>query len=439
MRAPWLQRFLGIDPALMDYDISNNFAEKWSNAADTASVETIRVDTDDVIRVGHEAINPDWKTVTFNLQLNGSLGTQAFFIADRAYNVRAIYEIHKTLGTNGSAVTTSVTKDTSTQAPGAGTALMTGTFNMKATVNTLQTATLAATPGADPAGTLTLAAGDRLSVLFSGVLTALAGVVITVILTPMAKGETAVFYVNANADLQAAQAFFLANRTMTISSVKAVWSTAFAAAVTLDITKDTSTNAPGAGTSILLATVAADGTANTVVTPALAATAATLVMAPGDRLSAKLSATTTGVGLVIVVTFTPVYGRKETSLFIYPNAQQQISQCFFIADRDYEIFDISEVHAVAAGGAATIKISIDRATDVPGGGLTIAGNTGALSFDLNGTANTVQVTDSTNTTLTATFPRRRILRAGDRLGVNIASGAAQSLAGLLVTASLRPV
>lgn len=440
IRAPFMKRHgLALDVTGIDNDFDNDYGIEWADPTDSFSVEGIRVDADGNPRIGREAVNPQRKTVTFALQANGSLGTQAFFVCDRAYRVTGISYVHKTLGTNGSAVTCYISHETSTQAPGAGTSLMTGTFNCKSTNAVVQNATLAATPGNDLSNTLLLATNDRLSIVFTGTLTALAGIVVTVYMSPAAKGETAVYYINANADIPTAQYFFIANRDMTITSVRAIWSTAFAAAVTLDVTKDTSTNAPGAGTSILAATVAADGTANTVATPALAATAATLQMAAGDRLSVKLSAATTGIGLVVVVSFSPTYSRKEVAFQLSPNTQQQVSQYFFIADRDYLIEDISEVHGTAAGGAATIKISIDKGTNGPGAGATIAGNTGSLSFDLNGTSATVQVCDSTNTTLAIYQPRRRLLSANDRLGINISSGAAQSLANMCITASLRPV
>jgi hypothetical protein len=102
-------------------------------------------------------------------------GTETIFIADGPYQVTAIREVHSTAGSDAGAVSVTVTKDTGTQAPGAGTALLTAVLDAKATANTVQKGTLIAT-----AATLTLAAGDRLSVLFAGTLTALAGVAVAV-------------------------------------------------------------------------------------------------------------------------------------------------------------------------------------------------------------------------------------------------------------------
>ena len=92
----------------------------------------------------------------------------------------AIREVHSALGTDGGAVTLSVSKDTGTAAPGAGTGLLTATFDLKAAINTVQVGSLSATE-AD----LILAAGDRLSVVYGGTLTAVAGVVVTFALEVM--------------------------------------------------------------------------------------------------------------------------------------------------------------------------------------------------------------------------------------------------------------
>jgi hypothetical protein len=74
-----------------------------------------------------------------------------------------------------------VVKDTSTNAPGAGTNLLTNNtnagFNCKSTANTVQTGTLSTT-----ASDLQLAAGDRLALDFSAGATELVGVTVTVTL-----------------------------------------------------------------------------------------------------------------------------------------------------------------------------------------------------------------------------------------------------------------
>ena len=99
-----------------------------------------------------------------------------FFIADQAYTVIGVNYVNKTAGTGTGTVT--VTKDTGTAIPGGGTALLTAPISVTAVANTVTPGTLIASGSA----ALTLAAGDRLSALFAGTLTTLAGVVITVTL-----------------------------------------------------------------------------------------------------------------------------------------------------------------------------------------------------------------------------------------------------------------
>ena len=93
----------------------------------------------------------------------------------------------------------------------------------------------------------------------------------------------------------------MALRVLSVSEVHSTAETS-AATLTLDITKDTSTNAPGAGVSVLSATANLKSAANTVQTPALSATAANLVLAAGDRLSMVPSAAgTQSAGVLVTV------------------------------------------------------------------------------------------------------------------------------------------
>jgi hypothetical protein len=120
-----------------------------------------------------------WKSVGKFTQSTTLLVDGAFFVAPRACVVTAVQWVHAVAGTDGSAVNVQLVKDTGTNAPGAGTDLLTNNtnagFNCKGTANTVQNGTLTAT-----AASLKLAAGDRLSVDYAGTLTTLAGVVMTV-------------------------------------------------------------------------------------------------------------------------------------------------------------------------------------------------------------------------------------------------------------------
>ena len=92
------------------------------------------------------------------------------FIAQRNCRVRAISYIPRVIGSDGGAVSLMVTRCQGVEAPASGDDLQTAVFNLKATVETVQNATLAATTAF-----LDLVAGDRLAVNLTGTLTAVVG------------------------------------------------------------------------------------------------------------------------------------------------------------------------------------------------------------------------------------------------------------------------
>jgi hypothetical protein len=104
---------------------------------------------------------------------------QVVFVAPHACRVVAISEVHSVAAGGASAL--QVTKDTSTNAPGAGTDLITSTgFDLNATANTPQHATLTST-----AADLILAVGDRLAVDFANTIQSTAGVCVTIGIVPL--------------------------------------------------------------------------------------------------------------------------------------------------------------------------------------------------------------------------------------------------------------
>jgi hypothetical protein len=100
--------------------------------------------------------------------------TATIWNAPEGCKLVGVLERHLVAGTNGSAVTINVYKDPSGTAPGAGTAQLTAALSLKATINTNQSGALSATPS-----DLTFAAGDGLSVVLTGTMTAVAGVSVT--------------------------------------------------------------------------------------------------------------------------------------------------------------------------------------------------------------------------------------------------------------------
>ena len=109
-------------------------------------------------------------------------------------------------------------------------------------------------------------------------------------------------------------------------------------------------------------------------------------------------------------------------------------QCFFIANRPYQIVGIRQVHSVAGsdGGAVNLQVTKDTGTAAPGAGTDLLTNNSNAGFNLKGTANTVQAG-----ALTATAAALK-LAPGDRLSVDFA-GTLTAVAGVVVTVELRPI
>lgn len=127
--------------------------------------------------------------VNLHAVLNGDNVDQNVFIADRPYIVEAVRESHATAGTDGGAVTLDVKKATGTTAIASGTTILGSTFDMKGTINTVVHKTrgnggVLSTPVA------TLAEGDRLGVDYTGTITALAGVLVSIVLRPTGVPST---------------------------------------------------------------------------------------------------------------------------------------------------------------------------------------------------------------------------------------------------------
>jgi hypothetical protein len=107
----------------------------------------------------------------------------SFFVAQRAYRVLGATGRVEVVGTDGGAVTATLKKAASGTDIAAGTALHTGTYNLKGTVDTNQTLSLSAT-----STDLDIASGTCIGVDFTGVLTSARGC-FTVLLAPAASPD----------------------------------------------------------------------------------------------------------------------------------------------------------------------------------------------------------------------------------------------------------
>lgn len=403
--------------------IDNNYARRGRSAtAGNPSIELYRVGTDDsLILGGGQFMMPALRPVLFRAVLNGAVATTRFHIFGTSGKIRKITEIHGTLGTNGSAVTGSVTLEKDGQAPGTGMAVMTNTFDLKGTINTEQTATLAT------AGGVPFVSGDMLTFKLAGTATSVAGV----LLVAWVQYDTAVQEVSwwSAAVTATDQVFFLFNRPYAIQSIRYVHATKESTDVTanVQVVQDTSTNAPGAGTDILTNNTNNGFSCNAVANTVQTGTFTAVTPVAGDRLAVDFrdASYTELAGTCVTVTLAAQANRIEVPCWLYDG--NNVDNCFFSADRDYEYYDGRFIQAVAAGGASTANIEKESGTTAPGGGAVVLLNT---AWDLNATANTVVVSDPVTVKATLLIP------AGYRLSNDFANAEGNTL-GVAFTISLQ--
>lgn len=105
--------------------------------------------------------------------------------------------------------------------------------------------------------------------------------------------------------------FYVATRPLYVVSASAVFAVAAGGASKLQVTKDTSTNAPGAGTDLLTNNTNTgfdlNGTPNTVEAGTLVSTVATKTLAAGDRLAVDFAdAIQSSSGIAVTVCMAPL-------------------------------------------------------------------------------------------------------------------------------------
>jgi hypothetical protein len=241
------------------------------------------------------------------MKLNGDLIDQDIFIANRPMKVAKV--LCSFTAASSGATNIQLEKCTSTTAAGSGTELLTNDtnagFETDGTAETVQVGALSAT-----AADLRLAVKDRLAVDFSGSLTGLSGVVITVLFEPVYDRREVVYSLSKNANL-VDQAFFIADRDYEVLAVTCTWGTAASSGNT-QVVIDTAADAPGAGTDLISDDsnngFATDGTANTVAIGGFKANVVgspNAVLLAGDRLSVDYAGTTNLVDVVIVASLKP--------------------------------------------------------------------------------------------------------------------------------------
>ena len=450
MRAPFWKALQGKDPDLapgMAYAWSSGFkAKERTNVNDGSVFEVIGGDGSNNLTVGDSLYTPQRGQVTFNLEPQAQQATQSFWISDDYYYLTGIQYTHHVACTTAGTVTGSVYIDRGVGAPGSGSSVQTGSFDLKATADTTQVGVLAAThqiddialaksPSSGTPSVIVITPGDRLTFVTSTqTLTSLRGVCLTLSFAPWGKSNFYAYYVNANAKLVTQYFADIDRPGLTVTGVKYYYKTkgSDAGAVTFDITQDAAGAASGAGTTILSAVQSLKQTAGTTYSATLTATAANLILTPGKRLSVLFAGNLAAVaGLVIVVYYTPTVTILQ-QFSEAANADLGVDQAWGGPyDREMVIEDCSCAYSTAAGGALKLAVTIDGPTQAPGAGTVVQTDNSSTGFDLNTTTDTQQVA-------TMAGYRNRVIPVGYRLGMHY-STTKQSLAGLVLGATLRPV
>jgi hypothetical protein len=227
----------------------------------------------------------------------------AAFVAGRAYRVVGATARVEVAGTDAGAVTAAVKRASSGTDIAAGTAIHTGTINLKGTVDTNQALTLSGT-SAD----LDIAAGQAIGVDFTGVLTAARGVV-TVALAPAASPDDLMLVGGTfgsaspsirSRDLKAAGAqtlrarvtfqlppSYIAGGSVTIRARAGMLTTVADASATIDFEAYRSNDEAGIGADLSTTTPAT--TINSLVLANKDFILTTSSLQPGDTLDIRMS------------------------------------------------------------------------------------------------------------------------------------------------------
>ncbi len=410
------------------------------NSAGNNVLPNIGRDANDILRIGGAVHYPNHTPIRCTIQANGKLATQGFFANYNDAELLEIFRIDLIFSVaDGAANTAYITKDGAAVAPGAGDSVMTGTFDLNATANTLQTATLVGTPGNASrnntiSGTtkLLIAAGEQLSLKIASAVTSLAGLAVIVWVREFTGQPPAQYYMAANGDIATQTIYLNVIPGQTVRGISMRWSAAGtnAGAVTADVTKDTGTTAPGAGTSMLTAAQSLKGTANTTVFPALTATASVLKMDAKDRIAVKITGTLTALAGLVVTVF---FSASCEKLLVIPLANWDAvstDRTLFIANnRYYEVYDFWATWSTASTSNDKL-LTKDTGTTAPGGG------TGLLSDNTNAGILTSATANTPVEGTLVTVKPNLIVGPGDRLGVKNANNAT-GLAGVCNALVLR--
>lgn len=128
----------------------------------------IWIDTANVAKYNPDGTARNMAPIVITRDVLAASVDQDIFVAPFACKLVRAQEAHSVVG--GASAAVDIKKCTGTTVPGSGTTMLASTFDLTATINTVVDKSLSAT-----AADLTLAAGDRVAMDFSGTLTGLVG------------------------------------------------------------------------------------------------------------------------------------------------------------------------------------------------------------------------------------------------------------------------
>ena len=124
--------------------------------------------------------------ITVQFGANAAILDTFVFTAIGDYELLAVSEVHDVAGTDAGAVTLDVVKCASGTTVASGTSLLASTFSMKSTADTAVTKQVS-NDGLAVVPTRIITAGQAIALNFTGTLTALTGVAVTLWLKPLTR------------------------------------------------------------------------------------------------------------------------------------------------------------------------------------------------------------------------------------------------------------
>jgi hypothetical protein len=436
MIAPFT-KFAGMKRARFAFDgWKGDFTQRFQNKAGVDYIPLIGSDSLDNPLLCGQTFTGILTPINLRIEANAKIAqTIPFFVNANDGNPLEIVRIDCIFDTaDGAANTGYVSKDIQGNLAGAGKSVMSGTFNLNATANTLQTSSLYASTlvGTSENPSLSINPGEQLTFNIASAVTNLAGLSVTVWVRPHTGASFATFSRVANGDIATATMYLNLIPGQTIRAISMRWNTAGtdAGTVTATVTRDTGTTAPGAGTNMLAAAQSVKGAAGTTVFPALTATTANLTMAAGDRLAVLMAGTLTALAGLVVTVFFSASARDHIVVPLSFWDAQSTNRTIFISNAYYIVTDYWGVWSTASS-SNTQALTKDSGTTAPGSGTVLLTDNTNAGIGTSATANT-----PVEGTLITTARTGLWLGPGDRLGVKNA-GTATGLAGNFSAVVLR--